>query len=108
VDGKWTLSDKLKDTFKSFWHKFNNMIREVIGKPLNENRNNSQNMLDLISTYFSLNEDLSNTKQEILYYEKYSGTVFQSDINLKDAFYKIEETLEAKLASEKARPVPDN
>ena len=108
VDGKWTLSDKLKDTFKSFWHKFNNMIQEVIGKPLNENRNDSQNMLDLISTYFSLNEDLSNTKQEMLYYEKYSGTVFQSDINLKDAFYKIEETLEAKLASEKARPVPDN
>jgi hypothetical protein len=45
---------------------------------------------------------------DILYYEKYSGTVFQSDINLKTAFYKIEETLEAKLASERARPVPDN
>ena len=108
VDGKWTLSDKLKDKFKSFWHKFNAMIKEVIGKPLNENYNNSQNMLDLISTYFSLNENLSNTKQDLLYYEKYSGTVFQSDINLKTAFYKIEETLEAKLASEKARPVPDN
>lgn len=108
VDGKWSTSDRLKDKFKSFWHKFNNMIKEVIGKPLNENRNNSQNMLDLISTYFSLNEDLSNTKQELLYYEKYSGTVFQSDINLKTTFYKIEETLEAKLASEKARPVPDN
>lgn len=108
VDGKFKMSDKLKDTFNTFWHKFNKMIHDVIGKPLNENRNNRQNMLDLITSYFSINKDLSDCNMDITYYEKYSGAVFQSNITLKEAFYKIEETLEAKLASERSRPVPDN
>lgn len=108
VDSNDTKSNRFKEAFKSFWHKFNNMIKEIVGKPILENYNNTQNAKDIISTYFAINQDLSNDKMDILYYEKYSGTVFQSDINLKTAFYKIEETLEAKLASERARPVPDN
>ena len=108
VDGKFKMSDRLKDIFKTFWHKFNSMIHDLIGRPLNENRNNRQNMLDLITSYFAINKDLSDCNMDINYYEKYSGVVFQSDATLKTAFYKIEETLEAKLASERARPVPDN
>jgi hypothetical protein len=84
------------------------MIKDIVGKPLLQSHNATQNAKDMISTYFSINQDLSDDNMDILYYEKYSGTVFQSDINLKTAFYKIEETLESKLISERSRPVPDN
>lgn len=108
VDGKWTNKNKALDSIRTFWTKFNIMIKDLIGRPLHESRNANQNALDIISTYFSINKDLSDAKQELLYYEKYSGTVFQTNNDLKTAFYRIEEVLQAKLASEKAKPVPDN
>lgn len=108
ASGKWSKSQQLKALFAHWWNRFNDMIHEAIGRPLKNSHNDGQNMLDLIATYFTLNKDLSDSKADILYYEKYSGTVFQSDIDLKKAFYRIEEVLEAKLASEKAMPNPDN
>lgn len=108
VDDNQSKPNKFKDTFKTFWSKFNAMIKDIVGKPLLQNHNATQNAKDMISTYFSINQDLSDDNMDILYYEKYSGTVFQSDINLKTAFYKIEETLESKLISERSRPIPDN
>jgi hypothetical protein len=65
---------------------------------------------------FLINEDLSQYKAEELYYEKYIGVVEQSALTPSanepetingSTYFKIKQTLEARVKSEKSRNAKD-
>lgn len=100
-----------------FWDGINELLYNLIGKPLKTSPEALNDVIDTLSAAFSINQDLSDRKAETVLYNKYIGPMFQDQVNPTQnepnelegtTFWKIKSTLESRWKSEKSRGKQEN
>lgn len=93
-----------------FWQSFNEMIKKVLDFTT-ITHSQKQNILDQITMYFQINQDLSMNKALGRLYQRYSGTLYQDDahVDIKaNAYDTILQGLVRMKDSLKAKVLKDN
>lgn len=106
---KKVLQNDVNSWVSKFWFKFANMVKDTLGLNLLD-YNKKQNIIDQITMYMSINQDLSDNKaREVIYtYLKgirYSGSA--SDI-ANEIYSKVLKSLIRKRDAIKAKTLKDN
>lgn len=106
---KKVLQNDTKSWVSQFWYKFTNTVKESLG--LNKlGFNHKQNIIDQISMYMAINQDLSNNRAEQVIYEYVKGIRYQgSTAEIADRVYStVLSALESKRRAIKAKTIKDN
>ena len=98
-----------------FWDGIKDILHVHIGKALDENKQDQNDIIDTLTAAFSINQDLSDVKADIIYYQKYIGNMYQTtsvqnepDSLEGSTFWKIKSTLEARQKAERSRGIANN
>lgn len=100
-----------------FWDGINDILHNVIGSHIAEDKYIKDNALDTLTAAFSINQDLSDRRQEIISFQKFIIPMYQDSMNpLQNepselegtTFWKIKSTLEARQKSERSRGKANN
>ena len=98
-----------------FWDELNDVLHNIIGSSFKKNKQDTNDIIDTLTAAFSINQDLSDAKAEVIFYQKYIGGVYQTtpvqdepnDLE-GSTFFKIKSTLEARQKAERARGIANN
>lgn len=105
------LQEDSKSWVYKFWPKFNKMIKDTLGLDL-LNYNQRQNILDQITTAFSINEDLQYNNAKQIMYDKYDRVLFSSNYDeseiRQDTYTHLLKMLKLQKKSMKSKILKDN
>lgn len=106
---KKVLQNDVNSWVSKFWFKFANMVKDTLGLNLLD-YNKKQNIIDQISMYMSINQDLSDNRAKEVIYKYLKGVRYQGSVQeiAKDIYDKVLAQLTAKRNAIRAKTLKDN